>query len=142
MTLVFTQEPNPDANTIKAIADGLIAYNTSAVGPHNYQTLCLVGRDSSGNINAGLKGYSLYNWLFVEWLWVAEAFRKHGYGSNLLSQAEHIAKERSCTGIYLDTFSFQAPQFYAKHGYQEFGRINNFPMGHDRIFLYKHLDES
>jgi GNAT superfamily N-acetyltransferase len=137
MTLKFIQETNPDANTIKAIEDGLVAYNTSKAGPHNPQSLWLVGRDDVGNIKAGLKGRSFFNWLFVDWLWIAEEFRKQDYGSNLLSQAEQIAKERGCIGVFLDTYSFQAPNFYAKHGYKEFGRMNNLPPGHDRIYLCK-----
>lgn len=137
MTLKFAQEKNPDAATVKTIEDGLVAYNTSMAGYHNPQPLWLVGRDDAGNIKAGLKGRSSFNHLFVDWLWVAEEFRKQDYGSSLLSQAEQVAKERGCIGVFLDTYSFQAPKFYAKHGYKEFGRINNFPAGHDRIFLCK-----
>lgn len=137
MTLKFTQKTNPETVTIKAIENGLVAYNTAIAGYNNYQPLWLIGRDDAGNIQAGLKGASNYNWLFVEWLWVAEEFRKQDYGSNLLSQAEQIAKERDCIGVYLNTHSFQAPKFYAKHGYKEFGRVNNFPPGHDYICLCK-----
>lgn len=137
MTLKITQETDPDAATIKTIEDGLIAYNTAMAGHHNHQPLWLVGRDDTGCIQAGLKGASFFNWLFVSWLWVADAFRQQDYGSHLLSQAEAIAKARGCMGVFLDTYSFQAPQFYARHGYKEFGRMNNFPIGHDRIYLCK-----
>jgi len=139
MPLKITQETKPDDATIKTLEEGLISYNTAIVGGSNSQPLWLIGRDDQGNIQAGLKGISFFNWLFVDWLWVAEEFRKQDYGSSLLSQAEQIAKERGCIGVFLDTFSFQAPEFYAKHGYKEFGRIKSFPIAHARIYLYKEL---
>ena len=137
MTLNFVQEEKPDLETIKTIEDGLVAYNTEMAGYHNPQPLWLVGRDEQGKIQAGLKGTSFFNWLFIDWLWVAKAFRKKDCGSSLLLQAEQIAKERGCMGVFLDTYSFQAPKFYAKHGYKEFGRVNNLPINHARIYLCK-----
>ena len=140
MTLQFTQETNADVTTIKAIEEGLVAYNTLMAGYPNAQPLLLAGRDEAGAIKAGLKGRSVFRWLFVEWLWVAEEFRKQDYGSYLLSETERIAKERGCIGVYLDTYSFQAPKFYARHGYKEFGRVDHFPPGHARIFFAKHFE--
>ena len=39
---------------------------------------------------------------------------------------------------WLDTFSFQGPEFYPKFGYREFGRLD-YPPDHQRIFLQKRL---
>ncbi len=97
------------------------------------------GRDELGSVQAGLRGVTDYNWLFVIWLWVAERYRREGVGSRLLSEAEAIARERQCTHCYLDTFSFQAPEFYKRRGYEEFGRLEGFPPGHARIWLSKAL---
>ena len=41
--------------------------------------------------------------------------------------------------MYLDSFSFQAPTFYAKLGYREFGRLKEFPAGYDRVWMTKAL---
>jgi len=41
--------------------------------------------------------------------------------------------------IYLDTFSFQAPAFYQRHGYQVFGTLPDFTPGHQRYFFTKQL---
>jgi N-acetylglutamate synthase-like GNAT family acetyltransferase len=57
----------------------------------------------------------------------------------LLADAEAVARERGCTSIYLDTFSFQAPDFYKRLGFKEFGRLNDFPPGRTRIWLWKSL---
>jgi GNAT superfamily N-acetyltransferase len=72
-------------------------------------------------------------------LWVAQPYRGRGVGSRLLSDAETVAREKRCRGAYLDTFTFQAPKFYEKHGYREFGRLSDFPAGQSRIWLAKPL---
>ncbi len=78
----------------------------------------------------------------MHWLWVAEPYRKRGTGSALLSKAEMAARERGCRGVYLDTFTFQAPDFYARNGYSEFGRLDDFPKGYSRIWFAKRLSAS
>ena len=137
--LLLTTETEPDKATVDAISDGLDAYNNSAVPGGDWKPLWIVGRDGAGSVQAGLRGVTEFNWLFVNWLWVAEPFRRQGVGSLLLSGAEAIARERRCSSCYLDTFSFQAPEFYKRHGYQEFGRLEDFPPGHARIWLRKAL---
>lgn len=39
----------------------------------------------------------------------------------------------------LETFSFQAPEFYRKLGYQAFGVIDGYADGHQKIFMQKEL---
>jgi GNAT superfamily N-acetyltransferase len=137
--LLLTTETEPDQATAHAISDGLDAYNNFTVPGGDWKPLWIVGRDGAGSVQAGIRGVTEFDWLFVIWLWVAEPFRRQGVGSRLLSGAETIARERRCSSCYLDTFSFQAPEFYKRHGYQEFGRLENFPPGHSRIWLRKAL---
>jgi GNAT superfamily N-acetyltransferase len=136
---LLTTETEPDQATAQAISDGLAEYNNSMVPGGDWKPLWIVGRDSAGSVQAGIRGVTEFDWLFVIWLWVAEPFRRHGVGSRLLSGAEAIARERRCSSCYLDTFSFQAPEFYKRHGYEEFGRLADFPPGHARIWLRKAL---
>jgi GNAT superfamily N-acetyltransferase len=72
-------------------------------------------------------------------LFVQEQLRGQGYGQALLTAAEQEAKQRGCKHAFLDTFSFQAPQFHQKRGYRVFGKLLNFPPGHSRYFLQKQL---
>ena len=138
--LLLTTETEPDQATAHAISDGLDAYNKSVVPGGDWKPLWIVGRDDAGIVQAGLRRITEFDWLFVDWLWVAEPFRRQGVGSRLLTGAEAIARERRCSSCYLDTFSFQAPEFYKRHGYQEFGRLEgDFPPGHVRIWLRKAL---
>jgi GNAT superfamily N-acetyltransferase len=80
-----------------------------------------------------------WGWLHVSILWLHEDVRGQGYGGQLIRMAEDIARGRSCHHAHLDTMSFQAPGFYHKLGYQEFGRLEELPRGHSRIFLHKAL---
>ena len=137
--LQLTQETAPDEATARAISAGLEAYNNSIVPGGKWEPLWIVGRDDAGSVQAGLRGVTEFDWLFVVWLWVGEGYRRQGVGSRLLSEAEAIARERQCSYCYLDTFSFQAPEFYKRRGYQEFGRLEAFPPGHARIWLSKTL---
>jgi GNAT superfamily N-acetyltransferase len=138
-SLQLTPETAPDGTTARAISAGLDAYNNSIVPGGDWKPLWIVGRDGAGSVQAGLRGVTEFDWLFVVWLWVAEPYRGQGVGSRLLSGAEAIARERQCSHSYLDTFSFQAPEFYERRGYGEFGRLEGFPPGHARIWLSKTL---
>ena len=44
-------------------------------------------------------------------------------GKELVHSLEVAAAERGCRQITLDTYSFQAPEFYHKLGYEVFGVI-------------------
>jgi hypothetical protein len=57
----------------------------------------------------------------------------------VIELAEEEARRRGCTTAVLITLSFQAPGFYAKHGYQAFGQIEARPGGPSRIFMKKDL---
>jgi GNAT superfamily N-acetyltransferase len=128
-----------DDDAARFIGDGLDNYNVENAGPYNEEDLWIVGRSGDGAVVGGLKGVSEYSWLFVAWLWVDAEYRKLGFGAQLLGKAEEIARQRGCRGIYLDSFTFQAPEFYKRQGYEEVGRIDDFPPGHSRVWLKKVL---
>lgn len=122
-----------------ALNNILASYNESNVGPHNHVPLWLFARDAAGRVQGGLRGRTYWRWCAVDVLAVAEPYRRQGIGSALLSKAEAVARERGCVGICLDTVDFQAPEFYRRFGYTEFGRIDGFPPGHLRVWLMKRL---
>ncbi len=88
----------------------------------------------------GLTARITQRWLFLHLLAVAPEARGTGTGTALMRAIEDEARARDLIGIWLDTYSFQAPGFYAKLGYVEVGRIPDYPPGHARIFLAKRLD--
>ncbi len=135
--LTIAREIDPAPETIWAISDGLDAYNDRFWRNADWSSHWIVGRDDAGAVRAGVHFVMALRWLFVEWLWVEEAFRRSGVGSALLLGAEDEARRNDCDGAYVDTFTFQAPKFYERRGYREFGRIADFPPGHARIWLMK-----
>lgn len=122
-----------------ALLNNLIRFNTPILGAPDYSSFVIVA-ERNGELIGGLSGYSLYDWLCVEVLWVAEQERRHGIGRALMKEAEELALERRCTGIHLDTFDFQGPGFYEKLGYQRYGQLPNWPGGHQRLSYCKTID--
>lgn len=103
------------------------------------EPLCLLLKSSTGETMGGLTGTTNWGWLRVDLLAVDKKLRGARYGSQLLSMAEDIARERGCTNSFLNTFSFQARGFYERHGYRVFGMLDNFPTGATRFFMKKTL---
>lgn len=138
-TIVFEPELTPESRA--GVVDGLVAFNRSQVpDAAPFATIGLVLKDPvTGATDGGLTARISFGWMFVELLFVPERLRGQGVGRQLMEQAEAVARERGCSGIWLDTFSFQAPGFYSKLGYAVFGEISNYPPGSSRFFLQKHL---
>ncbi|MFJ4194428.1 GNAT family N-acetyltransferase [Pseudomonas sp. NPDC089534] len=124
-----------------AILAPLHAYNVAQAGIAPSTPLTLLVRDDRGTIQGGLYGRFVCQWLFVDLLSVPEEGRGQGIGSKLMGMAEDLAREKGCIGVWLDTFDFQAPVFYRKLGYSEFGELADYPPGHKRLFFQKRLKD-
>ena len=123
------------------IIDKIVEYNLSIVPSKQETDFLWINRiveDNNGNIIAGILS-KMYCWncLYIDVLWVKEEHRKDGLGSRLLKEIESVAIEKGCYLIHLDTFDFQAKDFYIKHGYEVFGVLDECPEGHKRYFLKK-----
>jgi N-acylglucosamine-6-phosphate 2-epimerase len=95
--------------------------------------------DDRQKLKAGLVGLTRWNWLLIEVLWVDESIRQQGFGSRLMELAEQEAKQRGCTEALLDTFSFQAKEFYERLGYEMFAQVDDYPSGYSFFQLKKEL---
>ena len=97
-------------------------------------------KDENDNIIAGINCI-YYSWkcIYIDALWVKEEYRKAGLGSRLLDDIETTAKEYGCHLVHLDTFDFQAKDFYIKHGYEIYGVLDDCPLEHKRYYLKKYL---
>jgi ribosomal protein S18 acetylase RimI-like enzyme len=129
-----TQTDDDPFATLNALLND---HNTRQAGPVKHVPLWVFARDDTGKVQGGLRGQTYWSWCVIDVLAVAEAYRGQGIGSRLLVKAEEIARSRGCVGIRLDTTSFQAPDFYRRHGYVEFGRIDDYPPGHARVWFMK-----
>lgn len=136
--IALTDEPAPEAR--EAILDGLVRFNVEQAGPSYGRPLAVLINDrDTGKAVGGLWGRTSWNWLFIELLFVPAIYRGTGVGASLIRQAEAEAIRRGCTGVWLDTYSFQARGFYERLGYTLFGTIEDYPPGHDRFFFKKRL---
>jgi GNAT superfamily N-acetyltransferase len=102
-------------------------FNYSVIGEYpETRYVRLNARDATGRVVGGIRGFVFLYWLQVEVLFVDESVRRTGIGSALLVEAERQARELGAKNASLTTFEWQAPGFYAKHGYEEEGRTERY----------------
>jgi GNAT superfamily N-acetyltransferase len=121
------------------IGQGINNYNRQQAGEDDAQSLCFVLKAPDQEIVGGVIGATYWDWFHLDLLWVKDDLRGRGHGHRLLTLAEDEARRRGARNAYLDTFSFQAPDFYEQHGYRIFGELQDFPPGHRRYFFAKQL---
>ncbi|MFZ5961234.1 GNAT family N-acetyltransferase [Pseudomonas knackmussii] len=129
-----------DAQAREVVTQGLEAYNLEQMKtPGGYIDIELYARDESGQVVGGLFGHSGMGWMYIDYLWLQSDQRGSGLGAQLIALAEEEARRRECVGVFLYTYSFQAPGFYQKQGFEVMGVLEDCPPGHQRIYLKKRL---
>ncbi|WP_077329163.1 GNAT family N-acetyltransferase [Virgibacillus siamensis] len=105
----------------------------------NKEELCFLLEDDHGDVIGGVTFTMYWQHIHLDFLWVEETLRLEGYGRMLLEHLEKFAVDNGCRLIFLDTLSFQAPEFYLKNGFQTFGVLEDHPKGFNQYFLQKRL---
>lgn len=123
----------------ETVYQGLLAYNLARLEDRTPRQLGVFLRDAQGTVTAGLTGMTHGNWLSIRYLWVSEPLRGQGIGSRLLEAAEAEALRRGCRYAFVDTFHFQAPVFYRRHGYREVFALREYPRTGARFYYTKEL---
>lgn len=124
-----------DDNEAEYIHNKLIEHNIKYITNAEEFKFCL--KDSSGKIIGGIIASKDNESMTIDFLWVDESLRGKGYGGKLIKNIEDIAKDTDCIVIWLNTFGFQAPEFYTKMGYQLFGVLEKCINGYDQYFFKK-----
>ena len=99
----------------------------------------IIARNNKNEIIGGLYGRTLWGTLEIKTFAVRPENRNDGIGKKIMLQAEKEAINRNCRFISLDTFSFQAPGFYEKLGFEKLGTETDFPKGFDKYYYRKIL---
>lgn len=124
------------------IIDRLVEYNLSQVEAKQKEKFIDLSKKivKDDKIIAGIVA-KLYCWNIacVDALWIDSNYRGNQLGSLLLEEVENEAKSKGAKLIHLDTFDFQAKEFYEKHGYSVFGTLEDCPENHHRYYLKKIL---
>jgi len=131
-------EPTPEE--VQYLEDRIYEHNASVTGIDDGQWLAFLERDGTGRIVAGLAGATWGGGCEIRQLWVEQSQRGRGLGTRLLRAVEEEARRRGCTQIVLMTFSFQAPAFYERHGFEVVATIADHPRGHRNLLMRKRLD--
>ena len=124
---------------IDEIYEMLKLYNLSNRVKSENVPLGIYYEDENGKKLAGLTGETFENWLCIHYLFVAENLRNQGIGSKIMLSAENEAQKRGCKYVFVDTFSFQAPQFYEKLGYKCVFTLREYPYTGERYYYVKEL---
>lgn len=114
LEFTFTIEDAPAQQDLDELYQGLKEYNFPYLGWVKHEKLAVLLKDSAARLVGGVLGETSLGWLEVYQLWVRQDLRGKGYGRTLMSMLEQAAISRGCRQAMLDTFSFQAPEFYQK----------------------------
>ena len=130
---------NIESKRTQELANLIRAYNRSNREPSKSEPLNIYLEDEGGNLVAGMVAETFGNWLEIEYLYVSDDLRRQGIGSKILEMAENESRNRGCKYSFVDTFNFQAPEFYEKHGYKEVFALKKYPYTGERYYYTKEL---
>ena len=130
---------NIESKRTQELANLIRAYNRSNRELSKSEPLNIYLEDEQGNLVAGMVAETFGNWLEIEYLYVSDDLRGQGIGSKILEMAENESRNRGCKYSFVDTFNFQAPKFYKKHGYKEVFALKKYPYTGERYYYTKEL---
>jgi GNAT superfamily N-acetyltransferase len=135
----FVISTQPAAGEVQYLEDRLDEFNSYTTGIKGGEWLAIFVRGKDDRIIAGICGNTWGGCAEIRQFWIDESRRKEGLGTKLLRAAEQEARRRGCSQILLMTFSFQAPEFYARHGFEVIAVVDDYPQGYNNLLLRKRL---
>ena len=130
---------NTESERTHELANLIRAYNRANREQSKSEPLNIYFEDEKGNLVAGMVAETFGNWLEIEYLYVSDSLRNQGLGSRILELAENESRNRGCKYSFVDTFNFQAPKFYEKHGCKEVFALKKYPYTGERYYYTKEL---
>lgn len=137
MTIRYEYSDTPKTCDDEVIRHGIRAFN-QAILKETASHFSLFAKKAE-TIIAGSLIWQQGDGLYIDTFWCSEPYRGQGIGSTLMVMLLDIALTKAVTKIFVDTYDFQAQDFYQKHGFACIGVIPGYLLGHDRIFLKKTL---
>jgi len=120
--------------------DELDRYNAGATTDVAPAVELTVKVEQDGELVAGVSGWTWGQAAGVGMTWVHEDQRGSGVGARALAAFEREAVDRGCTHVFVTSFTFQAPAFYQRLGYEEIFRWESVPTpGRDDVHMRKQL---
>ncbi len=138
MNEIILTPGDPTADDVQYLEDRIYEFNSGTTGIADGELLAFFVREGE-RIVAAICGNTWGGTCELRQFWVQESQRHLGVGTHLIQAAEQEARRRGCTQIVLMTFSFQAPVFYERHGFEIVAAIDDHPRGHRNLLMRKHL---
>ena len=138
----FALTDTPDEARRAEIARGLREFN-HAQSPELFaesessRPLDVYIVDAAGRTLGGLTAHTVWDWLYIERLWIEAGARGRAYGARLMAMAEAEARRRRCAHAHLRTYSFQARGFYERQGFRIIGQLDDYPPGYAFYWMRK-----
>lgn len=135
----FSVIPNPSEEYNIFLRNKIVEFNARFLHEQASQ-FSILAKNRKNDIIGGATIWEHSDALYVDILWVEENYRKKKIGTQLLNKIIEQAGFKNIKKIFVDTYDFQAVDFYIKNGFFIIGRLNQYLLGHDRIYLRKDLD--
>ena len=132
-------EGEPNKEEFATLSSGLLAQHAKSGHPRKSIKFSFFLKDEAEKVWGGVICTCLWNGMEIDSLWVDESMRGQGWGTKLMAAAVTEGKKRGCSFAYTNTFSWQAPEFYKKLGYEIYGTLENFPEGNKLTYYRKGL---
>jgi ribosomal protein S18 acetylase RimI-like enzyme len=136
-TIAFHVGTDPTIETF--LEERIYEFNAKATGYFDAEPYSATHRNEAGEVVAAICGYTWGGSCHVTYLWVSARARRNGLGRRLMEATEAHAHARQCTIIFVGTHSFQAPDFYARLGFEPQCTLRDNPVGHSSVVLTKRL---
>lgn len=135
--IIVDHNPNETDNAV--VKEGLVSFNESATGEPRDKEFSIFLKNDSGKIFGGLKAFFDTESIYIDTFWIDKKLRHQGFGTKLLYAAEQEAIKNGCVFSLVDTWSFQAEEFYLKNDYEKIGEIKNYWHDYSKIFFRKRM---
>ncbi len=134
MKYQITSERNPTLDDLQILNDGIAKQAKQKKDMKQLDFFAFFIRDENSKIVGGCAGDNMYGCLYVGQLWIDESLRGKGYGTELMRKAEALAKESGCNFMAVNTFDWEALDFYKKFGF--FVEFERKGFDNDSIFYF------
>lgn len=136
-SIKYIIDTNPKSEDDKILRDGIVNFNSEII--KEQATHFSIFAKNNSHIIGGALIWEHSDALYIDVLWCNEKYRKKGIGTKIISMIDAEALNKGLAKIFVDTFSFQAQEFYQKHGFHCIGSIPGYLLGHERIFMRKDI---
>jgi ribosomal protein S18 acetylase RimI-like enzyme len=125
------------------MCEDLIMYEDSQEVDVNYQKFAIMLKNEKQEVVAALVSYTAFAEIYIDDLWVEEAYRRRGHGRKLLQFLEDYFQGKGFNNMNVCASAFQAPDFYKKCGFSvEFVRENKHNPKLSKTFLVKYFSDA